>query len=163
MEKYVQKAYKLGAVSAKLININELILDSRTFLKCNFGCKSYGNQKCPSNTLKPWEAEKIIKKYKDVIVIHTHDKYLLSKIGLEIEKEAFLDGYYFAFALCACNLCEECLVKNGKLCPTPEKIRPSEHLLGIDVYATVRKLGLPINVLKSEEEEQNRYAFVLID
>ena len=35
--------------------------------------------------------------------------------------------------------------------------------MGVDVYETVRKYDLPIQVLKGYDEEMNRYAFLMID
>ena len=56
-----------------------------------------------------------------------------------------------------------CSVQQGKPCSSPEKVRPCDQSLGIDVYKTVRNLGLPIEVLKDKNDTQNRYGFVLID
>ena len=47
-------------------------------------------------------------------------------------------------------------------CMHPEKARPGDDFVGIDVYATVRKFGLPIEVLTDREQRQNRYSFVFI-
>jgi predicted metal-binding protein len=87
----------------------------------------------------------------------------LSAAVLEVERAAFLDGYYFAFAIRTCNLCEPCKAKQGNPCPTPDKVRPCDSSFGIDVYKTVRKLGWPCEVLKTKDEIQNRYGFVLLD
>jgi predicted metal-binding protein len=51
----------------------------------------------------------------------------------------------------------------GNPCPTPEKVRPCDQAFGIDVFKTVRSLGLPCEVLKNKEDQQNRYGFVLLD
>jgi len=37
------------------------------------------------------------------------------------------------------------------------------HSAGIDVFKTARSLGLPINVLRKEEDEQNCYSLVLVE
>jgi predicted metal-binding protein len=87
----------------------------------------------------------------------------LSAAVLEIERNAFLDGYYLAFAIRTCNLCKDCAVKKGDPCPTPEKVRPCDSIFGIDVYKTARNLGLPCEVLQSKTDIQNRYGFVFID
>ena len=85
------------------------------------------------------------------------------KAVLDIERAAFLDGYYFSFAIRYCKLCKSCAVDQGKSCPTPEKIRPCDESFGIDVVKTVRNQGLPCDVLQSKEDIQNRYGFVLIE
>ncbi len=75
----------------------------------------------------------------------------------QIERAAFLNGYYFESIIRCCNLCKKCCVLNGGTCPIPEKIRPCDSLFGIDMFKTARGLGLPINVLKDKNEIQNRY------
>jgi predicted metal-binding protein len=45
----------------------------------------------------------------------------------------------------------------------PQKVRPCDQALGIDVYKTVRELGLPCQPLQSQDDIQNRYGFVLLD
>ena len=63
----------------------------------------------------------------------------------------------------SCNLCSECNALKGGDCTYPEKVRPCESLFGIDMYKTVRKLGLPCKVLQNKTDEQNRYGFMLIE
>ena len=109
------------------------------------------------------ERIQMIKQYNTILLMHCHDENKLSKAILEVEKKAFLDGYYFAFAIRACHFCKECQVLKDKDCPFPSKIRPCDSLFGIDVYKTVRKLGLPCYVLQNKDDEQNRYGFLLIE
>ena len=45
----------------------------------------------------------MVKQYKTILLLHSHDVQQLGKVILEIEKNAFLDGYYLAFALRTCN------------------------------------------------------------
>ena len=105
----------------------------------------------------------MVKSYNHILLVHSHDARELSIAVLEIEKTAFLDGYYFAFAIRYCNLCKICAAKQGNPCPTPEKVRPCDQSFGIDVYKTARNLGLSCKVLQSEHDIQNRYGFVLLD
>jgi predicted metal-binding protein len=42
-------------------------------------------------------------------------------------------------------------------------VRPGADALGIDVYATVRSIGYPIQVVKDHKDVTNRYAFMLIE
>jgi predicted metal-binding protein len=100
--------------------------------------------------------------YRDILLVHGNDARQLSRAILKIERTAFLDGHYFAFGIRTCNLCRECAVQRGGPCPTPEKIRPCDQGFGIDVYKTVRQLGLPCEPLQSPHDPQNRYGFVLI-
>jgi len=61
-----------------------------------------------------------------------------------------------------CNGCEECEAKQPPGVPPPREIPPRDDFMGIDVYATVRKFGLPIEVLTDREQRQNRYSFIFI-
>jgi hypothetical protein len=41
--------------------------------------------------------------------------------------------------------------------------RPTPESMAMDVFATVRKLGYPIDVLYDYSQEMNRYAFLFIE
>jgi predicted metal-binding protein len=166
MEKYIQLAKNLNMIDAKLITPNHINFDIRAMLKCRWGCDNFidaNNIKCDAPETSHEERIAMIKKYNHILMLHSHDAMKLSKAVLEIEKAAFLDGYYFAFGIRSCSLCKNCNVAKGKPCPTPDKIRPCDQLFGIDVYKTARNLGFPIQVLLKEGDIQNRYGFVLID
>jgi predicted metal-binding protein len=45
----------------------------------------------------------------------------------------------------------------------PRRARPAFHSVGIDVFKTVRKFGLPIETLKSEDETANWYSAVFVE
>jgi hypothetical protein len=59
----------------------------------------------------------MVNKYKNILFVHSRDARELSKALLEIERTAFLDGYYFAFVLRYCHLCKSCTREQGKPCP----------------------------------------------
>jgi predicted metal-binding protein len=105
----------------------------------------------------------MLRSYRQILLLQAHDARKLSRAVLAIERVAFLDGHYFAFALRACNLCRVCSVQKGGPCPSPEKVRPCDQAFGIDVYKTVKKFGLPCEVLQSKKAKQNRYGFVLVE
>jgi predicted metal-binding protein len=168
MEKYIQLAKNLGMTNALLITPDHIAFDIRAILKCRWGCEysvysSHENIKCYIRDTTYQERVQMLKTYNHILLVHSHNAKELSEAVLEIERTAFLDGYYFASAIRSCNLCEVCAVKKGNLCPTPRKIRPCDSIFGIDVYKTVRNLGLPCEVLKTKDDIQNRYGFVLID
>ena len=164
-EKYVDLAKRYGMLDTLVISTSEIFFDIRTNLKCCWGCdrQPTASTRCDSRGTTYDERIRMIKQYKSVLLLHSHDAKRLSEVILELEREAFLDGYYFAFALRTCNLCGECLEAKGKECPQPDKVRPCEALFGIDVYKTARKFGLPCEVLKTKEDTQNRYGFLLIE
>lgn len=103
----------------------------------------------------------MLKKYKHGILLHARDPKLSQEISFKIEMEVFFEGYCFAFSMSDCYLCETCIFPGP--CKFQEKARASMQALGIDVYATVRKQGLPIKFLKTREETPNYYALVLLE
>jgi predicted metal-binding protein len=87
-----------------------------------------------------------------------------------LEEKIFLAGYYKAFAfLCGpCWICKQCAVvklKRGKpaACKHPNLARPAMEAAGIDVFATARAAGLPIEVVRSEKDRQDYYSLVLVE
>jgi predicted metal-binding protein len=162
---YKEMAQSLGMENAIMIRPDEIFFDIRAILKCRWGCEDFHKQtvKCGSRNISFEDGIRMIKSYKNILLLHAHDGTDLSRAVLEIERAAFLDGCYFAFGIRYCRLCKNCAVNEGKDCPTPQKIRPCDESLGIDMYKTARGQGLPCNVLRSKDDQQNRYGFVLID
>ena len=165
MERYIQLAKKLKMINVRIISPQEIIFDVRAILKCRWGCE-YSiteNIRCHTRNTSYQERVEMVNRYHHILLVHSNDARELSHAVLEIERAAFLDGHYFAFAIRTCNLCEDCAVKQGGACPTPEKVRPCDSIFGIDIYKTVRNLGLPCEVLQNKDDIQNRYGLVLID
>jgi predicted metal-binding protein len=164
-EKYVGLAKSLKAINARLISPQDICFDIRAILKCRWGCEDFfqNSIRCSTRDTSYQERVEMVKSYNNILLVHAHDARELSAAVLEIERTAFLDGYYFACAIRTCNLCKVCAAQQGKPCPTPEKVRPCDQSFGIDVYKTARNLGLPCEVLQSEGDIQNRYGFVLLD
>lgn len=148
-----------------IISPEEIFFDARAILKCRWGCEDFFQDsiRCHTRGTTYQERVEMIDSYKHILLAHSHDARALSEAVLEIERAAFLDGYYFAFAIRTCNLCKVCAIKEGTPCPTPDKVRPCDQSFGIDVYRTARNLGLPCEVLQSRDDIQNRYGFVLIE
>jgi predicted metal-binding protein len=162
-EKYVELAKSLKAIDARLISPQDICFDIRAILKCRWGCEDFfqNSIRCSTRDTSYQERVEMVKSYNNILLVHSHNAQELSAAVLEIERTAFLDGYYFACAIRTCNLCKVC--PEGKPCPTPEKVRPCDQSFGIDVYKTARQLGLPCEVLQSKGDIQNRYGFVLLD
>ena len=165
LEKYVHMAKELKMIDAKIISPKDIFFDIRAILKCRWGCEDFypENRKCSYRDTTYQERVEMVKSYNNILLIHSHNATELSKAVLEIERIAFLDGFYFASALRNCKLCEGCAVSKGEPCPTPQYVRPCELSFGIDMYKTVRNLGFPCEVLKDKNDRQNRYGFVLLD
>lgn len=166
-KKYIEEARSLGAVDAVEFSISDICFDPRTLLKCMFGCTDWGkSHTCPSRPGSPTMAEyrEMFSRYSGGIIIHTHDKALSQKISFQIEGDAFRDGYYFAFSLSDCALCRECAAVQNAPCRNAHKARPAFHSVGIDVFKTVHKFGLPLHTLTdADTEEQNWYSAVFIE
>lgn len=166
LEKYVKMAKQLGAENALMISSKDVCFDRRVILKCLWGC-DYNPQteatKCGPRGLGFEESKEAIEAYQHILLVHNHDDVAMSRMVLKLERQAFLDGYYLAFALRACHVCRNCSVHDQGDCKMPEKIRPCETAFGIDVYKTVRDQGLPCQPLQTKDDQQNRYGFVLID
>jgi len=163
---YIEKALEMGADYAVGFAIDDIIFDSRVILKCIFGCADYGKlHTCPyqKSPLSMDEYKKILQNYKCGVIIGCSDKYKSQEISFEIERLAFLDGYYFAFSMSDCGLCGQCAKFDGQGCRFPQKARPAFHSVGIDVFKTVRQLGLPIDVLREQTDAQHWYSAVFIE
>lgn len=163
----VDKALEMGAVSAVPFQISDICFDTRTLLKCMYGCKDWGKGlTCPSRPHNPSLAEyrEMLSRYSWGVIVGGHNKHITQKVSFELERTAFVEGYYFAFSMSDCGLCKECAGFTGGECRNIVKARPAFHSVGIDVFKTVRQLGLPINTLfDPEHEEQNWYAAVFVE
>lgn len=166
IKKYIDLALSMKAEHAVAVGVDEIVFDGRTILKCMFGCSDWNKGcTCPSRERFPWpwEFEKLLRRYKTVIIIHSHDKHIAQDISFTLEREAFFDGDALAFSMSDCSLCEQCAGLVGEECRNITKARPAFHSVGIDVFATVKKLGLPLSTLKSRDETQNWYSAVWLN
>jgi len=164
-QKYLDLALQLGAAHAVAFETSQIVFDSRTILKCMFGCGDWGKgHTCPSRpaSLMPWEYEQIFKKYQGGIIIHANDKKISQEASFAVEQAAFLEGHYFAFSLSDCAICTKCAGFQGRDCVNSRKARPAFHSVGIDVFQTVRQFELPLQTLKDDSEAQNWYSAVFI-
>lgn len=164
---YISKAVSMGAKNVVPFLISDIAFDSRVVLKCIFGCSDYGLlHSCPyqRSPLTMEEYQRILERYSGGIIIGCADKKSSQDISYEIERQCFLDDYYFAFSLSDCGLCTTCSKGKGVDCRFPKKARPAFHSVGIDVFKTVRNLGLPIEVLQDkDEQDQNWYSAIFIE
>lgn len=166
-QEMVDTALNMGAVSCVPFHISDICFDSRTLLKCMYGCKDWGKGlTCPSRPNNPSIAEyrEMLSRYTWGVIIGGHDKHITQKVSFALEGLAFGKGYYFAFSLSDCGLCKECAGFSGGECRNIVKARPAFHSVGIDVFKTVRQFGLPIHTLiDPAAEEQNWYAAVFVE
>lgn len=165
-DKYTALAISLGAVHAVAVTPDDIVFDGRTLLKCMFGCDDWGKGcTCPSRAgaLSTAEYEQLLRKYSHVLIIHAHDKETAQKASYAVEREAFFDGDALAFSMSDCSLCAHCAGWENETCRNPKMARPAFHSVGIDVFATVKRLSLPIKTLRERGEEENWYSAVWIN
>lgn len=166
MEKYLNMARELGASYVAEFKIADIAFDPRVVIKCIFGCGDYGKlHTCPyqKSPLTMEEYQRIFERYSHGVIIGCGEKAASQRISFAVEREAFLDGYYFAFSLSDCGLCGTCAKSKNAPCVFPAQARPAFHAVGIDVFKTVRGLGLPINVLRDKDAEQHWYSAVFVE
>ncbi|HDS45066.1 MAG TPA: DUF2284 domain-containing protein [Methanomicrobia archaeon] len=161
--------------------------------KCQYGCRAYGKHlSCPPYTPSVEETRRLIQCYERALVARFEaipnetvpprriHHYLWDAIRIvhdtmfELERYAFLSGYYQAFAMVAlpCTYCEDCLPEREGLeldqvpkrfCTHQGKVRPAMEACGIDVITTVRDAGYELEVLTSSGEKIVLFGLLLID
>ncbi len=165
-----------GFPDFRWIDPREIVVAEWVRMKCLYGCVDYGkNAACPPNAPSVEACARFFREYKRAAVFHfskkvdrPEDRHAWGrKLNLELlklEAEVFKGGFVKAFLLFfdSCGICLECASARGA-CKEPKLSRPTPDALAMDVYATVRKIGYPIEVLSEYDQEMNRYAFLLID
>ena len=160
-QKYIDLALSMGAENVVAVTPEDIVFDGRTLLKCMFGCADWGKGcTCPSKEgfPKPWELEPLLRRYKTVLIIHSKNKKAAQEASYAVEQEAYLDGDALAFSMSDCAVCFWCAGQDGEKCRDVIKARPAFHSVGIDVFSTVKKLGLPLKALRDTSEQQNWYS-----
>ena len=145
-------------------------------MKCTYGCGSYGQQAtCPPHVPAFEECRRFFSEYEHAALFHfsvkledpdTRDRYT-RKVNtdlLKVERSLFLEDYRkaFLFFMDECQLCAQCPGVPEE-CVNPRMARPCPESFCVDVFATVRKFGYPINVLKDYDQEMNRYALLMVE
>ena len=174
-----KSAKEKGANSAKLIPTKDIFVEDQVRQKCQYGCDRFARLfTCPPYAPTPDETRKILKNYNQGLLVEftglrdKEEQRGVHEMMFELEKEAFLNGLYKAFAYAAgpCRICESCPAEkvenpnefSKKDCKNPEKARPSMEACGINVYRTARKAGCKINVVK-EGERFKSFGLLLLE
>jgi predicted metal-binding protein len=164
-ETYIKEALAGGAVDAKLISTDTVVTAQWVRLKCQFGCGGFGKSlTCPPHSPTPEKTAQALREYRTAILVHSDGEASITQLLVHLERRAFLDGYYKAFALVAgpCELCKSCHPEKGD-CRHPHKARPAMEACGIDVYQTARNNGMPIEVVIRSASPQNYYGLLLLE
>jgi len=161
--KLVEMARKHGALAAVVVSPADVVTGSWVRWKCQFGCGGYGSSRmCPPHTPTPAETRRVLDDYRRAVLFEAPPGDA-KRIAAGLERELFLDGNYKAFGLGSgpCRLCDECSFDGG--CRHPSEVRPSMEACGIDVYATARKQGFTINVVRDHSDPQHYFGLVLVE
>ena len=156
-------ARNLGAVGPRIIPPQTVETGCWVRLKCQFGCSGYGMcLTCPPHSPTPERTRQTLDEYRRAIFFEL-GKGVSRRIAVELERQLFLQGYYKAFAMAAgpCDLCDECGLEEG--CRHRGEARPALEACGIDVYATARRHGFTIEVVRGHKDPQHYFAMVLLD
>ncbi len=158
-----------GASEVRLVPARSIVVDERVRLKCQIPlCDTYGrNLMCPPNLPSIEDFRRALARFSRAILIQvsasipeqsggklSEDVFgpanKLHELVNKGEKMAFEGGLHFATGLIGgcCRLCEECVAVQGETrCRFPFKARPSMEAMGIDVFSTLEKIGLPVSGL----------------
>lgn len=162
---FVRRAAELGAADAKRIDPRKVPTAEWVRWKCRYGCGGYGSSlTCPPHSPAPAETRRLLDGYRTAILVHCAAEYTDVKgLIVDLEREAFLAGYYKAFGLGAgpCSLCGKCVFDEG--CRHAHRARPAMEACGIDVFATARAAGFPIEVVTDRSCPQNYYGLLLLE
>ena len=106
----------------------------------------------------------VLDSYHRAILMHFGPRAEVKKIVADLERDIFLSGAWKAFGLGAgpCNFCRQCPVEARK-CRHAERARPSMEACGIDVFSTAKKANFPIEVVRTERQNQDYYGLILVD
>jgi predicted metal-binding protein len=169
LEKYARLAKEFGADGAKVIRTQDIFVRDWVFLKCKFGCEGFGRRlTCPPRSPSPEQTRRVVAEYGYALLVHfvrepgRHKKPDVTGIAARIERAIFLDGRYKAWAM-GCGPCRICKKCGPGECRHAREARPSMEACGVDVYATARGAGFPIEVVSDYDQQSNRYALVLIE
>ena len=164
-EHFIKRACALGAKEAKVISTQHIFTAEWVRRKCQYGCDGYNEHlTCPPFSPTPQETRRMLDEYTTAILIHCPgDRTDVKELVCTLEREAFLLGYYKAFAMGSgpCDLCDTCNTR--KTCVHADQARPSMEACGIDVYRTARTAGYPIEIVHDRTSPQNYYGLLLLE
>jgi len=163
MDEISKLAVQKGGIESKIIPVDQVVVSDWVYWKCRFGCPHYGTTlTCPPHSPNPEQTRALLQGYEWALLIK-YDSPEYHQLLLDLEREAFLSGFYKALGLTAgrCRLCEVCNPKDG-ICEHQDQVRPSMESCGIDVFATARNAGYSMKVVTSKDEKYHRICMLLI-
>ena len=180
----------------RLIPTEIIVVADWVRLKCRYGCDNYGKHLCcPPFYTHPAGDKSHPSEYRNAVLARFEAKpdgklppkhavkalnnsvVRIQKTVAELERTAFLAGFYKAFGMNAmpCALCETCVIEeiqkkdqavfelDGVKCKNKEIMRPSMEACGIDVFKTLQNAGYKPRVLKDCKEMVELFGLILLD
>lgn len=167
---------RYGFSDFKWLDPKTIVVEQWVRFKCMLMCKTFGTKLvCPPHMPSFEECTRFFSEYGSSVLIrlekeahHRDDDAEIFKSTdenlLELEKELYYQGLYKVMMLphTICSLCPTC-PDTVEECRNKQHSRPTPEALCVDVFATVRKAGYPIEVLSSYAQTMNRYAIILLE
>ena len=162
-DKFIKKALEFGARAAKVVSPANVETSEWVRWKCRYGCGGFGSSLvCPPHTPTPAETRRMLDDYKAGVLFEMPSGDT-KNVAVRLERAIFLSGYHKAFGMGGgpCELCKSCTFDEG--CRHPEQARPAMEACGIDVFATARKHGFTIDVVRRHGDPEHYFGLVLIE
>jgi predicted metal-binding protein len=183
-------ARRQGAVPAPL-SARDVVVSDWVRFKCRYGCKGYAKHlTCPPYVPGLEEVRGMLAEYDNALLLrfdgvpgregtrpeelpedfHPWYRELILWVNRTVhllEKTAFYDGYYKAFAFGAypCIYCEHCVAEETegvvdesvrRRCRHMDLVRPSMEAAGMDVFATARKVGWELSTIPCRDMQYGK-------
>jgi predicted metal-binding protein len=160
----VAKIREFGFRDLRPLSAGDVHVAQWTALRCRFGCSQYGKLRCPPHSPSPAKTREILLDYSLALLLEGEPptKSFQEQV-LQAEREAFLAGFYKAFAYWSgpCTICDVC-AEDGP-CRNPRQSRPSMESAGIDVFETARRAGLSLDTVKNRGGYVRYFALLLLE
>jgi predicted metal-binding protein len=165
-----------GFRDCRWLPATDIVVAQWVRMKCTYGCDEYGKSvACPPNVPSVADCERFIREYSEAVIFRfekavpdREDRLIWSRGVnqklLDLERAVFLHGQHKAFMLLmgGCPKCEEC-VGRPEDCRHPGSARPTPEGMAVDLFATTRNVGYPLDVLTDDAQTMNRYAILLVE
>ena len=105
LEAFVNRALALGAEKARIIETDTIVVEEWVRWKCMYGCNFYDKDAYHAPFAPDAEStRKAIKGYKKAILLNGSIARTVTEAAIQLEGEAYHQGYYKAFAFAALPL-----------------------------------------------------------
>ena len=159
-----RKAFSLGFFEVETIDTTHIPIEPWVKAKCTYGCMFYGKKwSCPPNSMSADEFKELLGCYsRGIVVVGQPPLEDFQRRLLDLEKEAFLNGYKKALVFSGgpCTWCESC---DEIQCRFPEKRRPSLESCGCDVFALAESCGISVRPIKNSADFVRYIGLLLVE